>query len=250
MPEGPGAQAQWTWRAAGGRGSLDVMAATTRAHRVAGAALVGLGLSVVALGVAPAVMAASYSWVADTTSESAAQGIDGAWLARLGFLLFGLAVMALAFVSHDRWGAWAASLHYAFGALLAAAAAFSTRPPANAPYDHVEDALHSVAATTMGFAFAAGVLATVLARHHAAGRTGVRARVHAHLIDAVAVAASVVVPLSMTALPGAAGALQRAMFLIAYAWYGAQAVRLVRAPAGKPDPSRGGRRSAGAAVHR
>src|SRR3972149_9736058 len=52
-------------------------------------------LSLLALLLAPSLMPASYSWFRHTTSVSAAQGISGAWLARLGFLLFGFALFRL-----------------------------------------------------------------------------------------------------------------------------------------------------------
>lgn len=57
------------------------------------AVLVLLGVSAVALAVAPVVLDESYSWVEHTTSQAGGQGVDGAWMARLGFLLFGLAVI-------------------------------------------------------------------------------------------------------------------------------------------------------------
>ena len=66
--------------------------------------LVGFAASVAVLAAAPALMPAGYSWVSQTTSESAAQGVQGAWLARLGFLLFGLSVILLATLCRDRWG--------------------------------------------------------------------------------------------------------------------------------------------------
>jgi hypothetical protein len=72
---------------------------------VAGAVLVGLCSSAAALAAAPALMPPSYSWISHTMSESAAQGVSGAWLARLGFLLLGLSVMALAFAATPDWGA-------------------------------------------------------------------------------------------------------------------------------------------------
>jgi hypothetical protein len=53
-----------------------------------------LTVSALALAVAPMLMPESYSWVVHTTSESAAQGVNGAWLARLGFVAFGFAVLA------------------------------------------------------------------------------------------------------------------------------------------------------------
>lgn len=54
-------------------------------------------------------------------------------------------------------------LHAAFGVLLAASAAFSTRPwREGAAFDRTEDALHSVAGTAMGFAFALGAVAVLV----------------------------------------------------------------------------------------
>ncbi|RBY80790.1 DUF998 domain-containing protein [Blastococcus sp. TF02A-26] len=122
-----------------------------------------------------------------------AQTVDGAWLARLGFL-------------------------------MAAAAAFSHRPwQPGRDFDRTEDLLHSVAATTMGIAFAAGVVATAVL----AARRGRR---RARVLDAVALAASVVLPLGMSALPEADGVLQRLMFAVAYVWYGREALVLRRTP--------------------
>jgi hypothetical protein len=166
-------------------------------------------------------MPRSYSWTSRTTSEAAAQGVGGAWLARLGFLLFGLSVIALAFTAAPRWGRWSAVLHYAFGAFMIAAAAFSTRPWTGGGYDRTEDALHSVAATAMGFAFAAGVVAAALHR----GRSG---RIGALMLDLAAVVASVAVPLAMFAFSTLDGVFQRIMFAIAYAWYATAAAGLLR----------------------
>ena len=183
--------------------------------------LAGLGTSAAALAAAPALMPPSYSWVSHTTSESAAQGVGGAWLARTGFVLFGLSVILLATSRRQRWGSWATALHTGFGALLIAAAVFSHRPwTAGEDFDRVEDVLHSVAATSMGFAFVGGVVLTALRRSR--GDTWPRA------LDIMALAASVAVPLSMATRPDIEGVLQRLMFVVAYAWYGAEAVRATR----------------------
>lgn len=180
------------------------------------AVLTLLVASAVALALAPSVLDRSYSWVEHTTSEAGGQGVDGAWLARLGFLLFGLAVIWLA---HARAGLWrqpATALHVAFGTCLLGVAAFSLRSwQDGALFDCTEDLLHSVLATAMGFAFALGV-ASVAWR-------GDRRR-RRRPFDVVAIAASVIVPLAMTAWPDAAGALQRLMFAVAYLWYGREAL--------------------------
>ena len=182
-----------------------------------------LAASAAALAIAPALMPASYSWVAHTTSESGAQGVAGAWLARLGFLAFGLAVLALSGPAKQLWGPLAAGLHTTFGVLMVAAAAFSARPwEPGLPFDTVEDVLHSVTATTMGFAFAFGVVAVGWRIWRGADRVRWR--------DVTAVAAAVALPLAMVGFDGYAGLLQRPIFVVAYLWYGAEALRLPRRP--------------------
>lgn len=181
----------------------------------------GLVASAVAISVAPLVLPPGYSWVSRATSEAAAQGLPGAWVTRLGFVLFGLSVIILASVCRRRWGPWAIGLHATFGALLTVAAAFSHRPwQSTTSYDRTEDLLHSVAATGMGFAFALGVVAAML--WHGDLPRGWRP------LDVAAIAASVVIPLGMAAIPEAQGLLQRLMFAVKYVWYSGEAVRVAR----------------------
>ena len=180
-------------------------------------------LSILALLLAPSLMPASYSWFRHTTSESAAQGVPGAWLARLGFLLFGFAVIWMSAGLQSKWSTYARLMHAAFGVLLVATAAFSTRPwEPNTPYDPIEDALHSFTATAMGFAFALGVVLTFLQRGK--DRLG-------RLIDLIAIIAAVVILLAMSASPDWEGLFQRVMFAIAYIWYGAELLRQPSLPA-------------------
>ena len=188
-----------------------------------------LAASATALAIAPALMPESYSWVSNGTSESAAQGVNGAWLARLGFLLFGLAVLSLARLARPDWGRPAALLHSAFGVLMFAVAAFATRSwESGAAFDRTEDLLHNVAATTMGFAFAFGVLAVALRR--------AKARSRPRVVDVVAIAAAVVLPIAMGAWDDAMGALQRTLFLVAYVWYAVEATRITAPEAAGDEP--------------
>jgi hypothetical protein len=180
--------------------------------------LAALGASAISLALAPLLMPASYSWLEHTTSESAAQGIDGAWLARGGLAAFGVAVLVLAALARPRWGTVGTTLHTAFGALLVATAVFSTRPwEPELPFSALEDLLHSVAATAMGFAFAGGVAVVAFRRRRRSGRWSPR--------DGAAVAAAVVLPLGMAGAEEFAGALQRLMFLVAYVWYASEAAQ-------------------------
>lgn len=169
-------------------------------------------LSFLALLLAPTQMPDSYSWLQHTTSESGAQGIDGAWLARLGFLLFGLAILGQTAVLHTTWPLPVQLLLGAFGVFMTAVAAFSARAwLPNWPFDPVEDWLHSFAASGMGFAFALGVGLRWWQRPWTAKR---------QMVDLGVVATAVFIPLGMSFLPDWAGLLQRLMFTIAYLWYG------------------------------
>lgn len=95
-----------------------------------------------------------------------------------------------------------------------------------ASFDATEDLLHSVAATGMGFTFAAGVLVVGLGRIRAGGRMTAA--------DVAALAASVLLPLGMSAWPELAGLLQRAMSATAYLWYALETRGLERLAKGLP----------------
>ena len=64
--------------------------------------IVGLCGSAIALALAPVMMPSGYSWVSNTTSESAAQRVHGAWLGRMGLWMFGLSVLSAAVAVRDR----------------------------------------------------------------------------------------------------------------------------------------------------
>ena len=84
------------------------------------------------------------------------------------------------------------------------------------PFDPVEDFLHSLTATVMGFAFAFGVVVRFLQRE-TADRGG-------RVLDVTAVAAAIILPLLMAMQPEIIGLLQRTMFSVAYLWYGREAI--------------------------
>jgi hypothetical protein len=195
-----------------------------------GLQVIGLVVSALALLVAPMLMPASYSWVAHTTSESAAQGVPGAWLARAGFLVFGGSVLWIAWMARGYWNRWAVGLHATFGVFMVSAGVFSARPwDEQLPFSALEDLLHSVVATTMGVAFAFGVCVVALRRWRQGG--GWRP------LDPIAVTASIVLPLAMAGETGLTGVLQRTMFLIAYLWYANEALRPQRpAPPDRAGP--------------
>jgi hypothetical protein len=185
------------------------------------AVLLLLGASAAALAAAPVALAPSYCWVQHTTSQAAGQGVEGARLARLGFALFGFAVLLLTQTARPYWGTWGALLLGSFGIFMIATATFAHRHwLPDVPYDRTEDALHSFTATAVGFAFALGVLVVGIAR---------RAEGHRwRLLDAIALASAVVIPLAMSQSSEHAGLLQRAMFLIAYIWFSNECLQVNR----------------------
>lgn len=192
----------------------------------ASAVLAMLAASAVCVAVAPALMPDSYSVVKNAVSESAAQGVTNAWLARLGLLLLGFAVLLLAQVAGGRWGAWGRVLQRVYGISAIAAAAFSHMPWEDVPYDRFEDTLHSVAASTMGAAFTVGVLMVTFRR--GPGMAAVR------LLDWTAIGAAVGISLLMFNVTTIAGLVQRIMFGIGYLWFAMESVGVARTGRRRP----------------
>ena len=173
-----------------------------------------LAAALVAFGVAPLLLPESYSAVEHGISESAAQGIEQAWPARLGFIAFGLAVLWLVAIRRTDWQPLAWLLHLSFGVCMFGVAAFSAKPwEEGAPHVELEDSLHSLFAGVMGFAFIAGVTTLIVIRR---GRSAMAA-----LPDWVALIVTLSVPLFMSS--NIWGLLQRVMFVTAAAWYGREA---------------------------
>ncbi|MDH3684408.1 MAG: DUF998 domain-containing protein [Acidimicrobiia bacterium] len=172
--------------------------------------------ALVAFAFAPMLLPESYSWVEHGISESAAQGIDGAWLARGGLILYGLAVVWLVGIRHSTWGPLATALFAVFGASMFGVAAFAAKPwEEDAVFVESEDMLHSAFAGSAGFAFVAGILTLIVARRHRS--------VRAAIPDWVAFLVAAIVPL--TASASIWGALQRLMFFTAAVWYAREAWR-------------------------
>ena len=163
------------------------------------------------------IMPAGYSWQLHSISESAAQGQQHAWVARLSFLCFGTAVVALSVASRLRWSRLTYWCHLVFAASMYGAAAFSHSPwLVGVPNDPVEDFLHSVFASGMGIAFCTAVGARFLQR-------GPRA-VLGRALDAIALLVATVLPLLLAAGTGIGGLAQRVMFMVAYLWFGREAL--------------------------
>lgn len=166
---------------------------------------------------APLAMPEGYAWLSNAISESAAQGQLNAWIARFGFLLFGLAVLWLTLYRRTIWARGVYWMQLAFALFMLGTAAFSHKPwLAGAPVDSTEDLLHSITATGMGFAFALGVVVRFMQR----SKSEVMPRVY----DVIAILAATALTPIGGLQPSIAGLLQRMMFGVAYVWFAHEAL--------------------------
>jgi len=173
--------------------------------------------SLLLLAVAPAFIPDSYNWVAQTTSEAAGQGVANAWIARTGFLFLGAGVILLAGLAGRRWGVAGRIVFRLYGVGMLATAVYSNKPWEDIPYVEFEDVLHSWASGVVGVSFICGVLVVMLRRPLAD-----RAR---RALDWGAIGVAVGGSVLVFSVPDLSGAAQRAMFLVAYAWFAGEALK-------------------------
>lgn len=200
-------------------------------RRLAAAAVLALLLaSAMCIFVAPLALPQAYSWRAHAISEAAAQGLHAAWITRLGFVFFGVAVVGLALLQRAAWARATYWMQLAFGLAMLGTAAFSHKPwlPGVA-FDPFEDWLHSLTASGMGLAFIAGVLARLWQRP--------RRELANKLFDGIALGVATAMPPLGLLWPSTAGLLQRTMFVVAYLWF-AQEALAARGRAAAPGPRR------------
>ncbi len=164
--------------------------------------------SALLLAIVPAFLGAEYDWLTHTTSESAAQNTERAWIARTAFALYAVAILMLSFSSPPP-----SRLRYLpFAVSMMLVAIWSHRPYLDGrTFDPVEDSLHSAAATLVGLSFVVAVISSLLA--------GKRRPRPAVAFDAAAVVASAVIPLIMANAEPIRGLAQRIMFLMSYVWF-------------------------------
>lgn len=180
--------------------------------------LAGLLISAVAFALAPLLMPPTYSWIAHTLSQAASQGLQGGWLARLGFLIGGMTMLRLAWPDVVDWAPLPRLLHRIAGAMTLAAVAFTDRSwDPHAPYDRVENIVHSAVATTISVSFTLGVLLVLQQKRQRHGRIPV--------FEVGVIAIQVLLPPLMLIWPGWTGVIERLMFSAAYLWYGREVLR-------------------------
>lgn len=170
-----------------------------------------LAASALLVLLAPRAMPRSYSWISNTISESAAQGVPRAWIARSGFVGLGSGAVLASLACSDFWGVAGSILVGAFGVLIMCTAWVSEKPwVAGVAYDINQARLHSIAAGTAGVLYTCGVVVVLLADD--AAPLWLRA------VTLVAALSAVVLPVAMALQPRRAGMYQRAMFGLCYAW--------------------------------
>lgn len=178
----------------------------------------GLFLSATAFALSPLLMPDSYSWIAHTLSQAASQGQDGGWLSRVGFLLAGLTILRLASSDVVDWMPLARNVHRLTGVLVLSAVAFTDRSwEVTAPYDRVENIVHSAVATLIAISFTLGVLLVMYQKRFVTGRWPV--------IDGAIVAIQIAMPPMMLVWVEGTGLIERVMFGAAYVWYGWEVAR-------------------------
>lgn len=153
----------------------------------------------------------AYDWQVNSISQLAAQGYAQAWLVRAGFISFGILVQLAGIgrirANRPRWYREVPIMLYGLAILLSGV--FSTNPfIQGAPFSETEAGLHTVFATTAGVALSAAMLLFALTDAPTSRR----------LIHAVALALIMLLSFLFGALPEAAGAIQRLLWVVGFAW--------------------------------
>jgi hypothetical protein len=168
----------------------------------------GVAAMLLAMLIGPWLSHPDYSSLRHSTSELAGSGMPGAWLMRGGFIAFGGGVAAAALLAERGfWPVRAALVIFGCGMIGAAIWPHNPIDPALGN-DAVNDARHTIAASTVGMAFMLAV-GLHLAHRGWPRRDG---------LGWLALAASALLPLAMLLQPGLAGLWQRLMFGISFVW--------------------------------
>jgi Protein of unknown function (DUF998) len=195
--------------------------ATPGSRRPVAAVVVALLIaSAATVALAPLMMPGSYSWIRQVVSDTASQGIEGAWLGRMGFVLSATAILLLSGVAGSAWNRWGRLLHQLYGFLLLVLAVFSRRPWAGVSFDRKEDEIHTVIAIVAGVVFTVAVVLVALSRRPASRL--------ARVTDWGTVTAMLVLPLVMLAAISVAGVTERVMVAFGLSWYTLEAVRFIK----------------------
>lgn len=164
--------------------------------------------SLVMIASAPLLMAESYSWIANTVSESGAQGVQGAWLFRTGVLMTAAATVSLVAAARDDIPTSSKRALTLYALALVAAAAFPEKPWFDGSHNEIVAGLHTLAAFNAGLWFGVGVFTASRHRSSSAARR----------YDFVMILMVATIPVLMIAYESYEGLLQRILIFAGYAW--------------------------------
>lgn len=155
----------------------------------------------------PYYSAEGYSVIKNTTSQLGAQNSPKAWIMNTVFFLMGtVCILEGCLRLRNFW--FQKAVLGIFGLALIMAAFFQHAPITDGPFNHLEDQLHSIAATLVGFSFTALAFSAVFVVRFVLSR----------ILAFSAGCISVVLSILMFSLPDYTGILQRLMFILAFAW--------------------------------
>ena len=172
---------------------------------------------IAALGIllAPVFLHDEYSILSNSISESAAQNVPTAWIARTALFASGLGVLGVVALKRRSWSRTASISFSVFGTLWIVSSAFSTKSwVTGSSFNELESAIHSVAASAMAIVVL-GALVIAFTRQP------VR-RIERVLAFGLASAATFL-PLASLLVPEFGGLFQRLMFFYTYLWFARQA---------------------------
>ncbi len=172
---------------------------------------------IAALGVliAPVFLHDGYSALSNSISESAAQNVPTAWIARSALFASGAGTLGVVVLKARIWGRTVATSFAAFGTLWIVSSIFSTKSwVIGTPYNDVENVIHSYAASAMAIVVL-GALVLAFSRKPV--------RLLDRALAIMLAATATFLPLTSLLAPEFGGIFQRLMFLYTYFWFVRQA---------------------------
>jgi len=165
--------------------------------------------------IAPVFLHDGYSALSNSISESAAQNVPAAWIGRAALFASGLGVLGTVILKLSTWSRITNISFITFATLWIVSSIFSTKSwVAGTPFNAVENAIHSYAASTMAIVVL-GALVLAFTKKSVS-------RTERVLALALAAAATFL-PLASFLAPEFGGLFQRLMFFYTYFWFIRQA---------------------------
>ena len=168
-------------------------------------------IAAVGVLVAPVFMHDGYSVLSNSISESAAQNVPTAWIARAALFASGIGVLGAVALKASTWSRATNISFTAFATLWIISSFFSTKSwVSGTPFNAVENAIHSYAASAMAIVVLGALVLTFT--KHSASRID-------RLLALTLASAATFLPLASLLVPEFGGMFQRLMFFYTYFWF-------------------------------